>query len=211
MQTFIPEFHKGRHEYRAQGKAIPSVTQMIDFMRLTPPYPEDNGALGFGKACHKAAELEMDDFLDLEQTHPAIQPYIAGLREKRKEMSIQPLSQELRFFNRIYGYAGTLDLLALVYSGDLAICDYKTGNPPPCVELQLAGYTMGVRQLARDGDPRIPADIAKRINSGENIRRFSIQLIPHRAVVRECKDYALDDAAWVGVVALYKWKKLRNK
>jgi hypothetical protein len=195
----VIQFDEELHEYRVDSRVLPSVTNIISDLKLSPPYPEDRGALGFGKAVHKAAELYIADRLDKANTNPVILQYLTGLEEKTTEMRLRPIGQELRVWHKYLGYAGTLDYFGYVYDGDLAIIDYKSGQPPPCVELQTAGYELALRSMNF-----VP------IEPGTKLRRFSMQLLPDRAIVKEHKNRELDHAAWTGAVNLYYWKQLRK-
>jgi len=196
------QFDEATHVYSVRGAVKPSVTKIISDLKLAPPYPEDDpkGLKPFGTACHKAAELRMWDRLG--DCDSRIQPYIDGLDEKIREMRIRPLKTELRMYHGELDVAGTLDLYCEIYGGELAVIDYKTGTPPPCVELQLAGYAdMLVTTMAGEYE-------AVRHSM---IRRFSMQLTPGRALVRECPNRAFDHHAWRAAVTLWKWQNDRRK
>lgn len=203
-------FTESGHAYRLNGIPIPGATSILSDLGLTPPYKDNPDSKDFGTAVHKAAELRMWGKLDVATTHQAIMPYINGLDIKIREMQIQPIRTELRVYHKDEQYAGTLDLFCWIYGNDQAIFDYKTGQPPPCVELQIALYQKAMINMSRRG--LFPGmDIAlKESGQEEDIRRFSMQLTPDRAIVREYKD-DYDYAAAIGAVRLHKWVKNRRK
>jgi len=192
-------FNATDHTYSHLGRSYPSVTQILKALRLEPPYPEDtNGARELGTAAHKATELAAWNKLDTNKTSPVLMEYVAGFLEKAREMNIRPIASELRGIHLIDAYAGTLDLLCRVFDGEIAIIDYKTGQVARSCELQTAGYA----ELALYLESLKPQALFTRANMP---RRFSMQLTPRRAIVREYQD-THDFAAWRGAVALYKWQ-----
>src|SRR5579885_2641425 len=174
------EFDSVEHAYRMGGRQLPSVTQILEGLRLTPPYPEDRGALDFGRAVHKCCELAANGRWNPTTTSPVLVPYVNGFMEKVREMNIRPIATELRVWDPIELYAGTMDLWCWIYDEEQAVIDLKTGVPPACVELQTAGYVTALRRLLASMDTTFP-------KVSKTIRRFSMQLLPDRAVNRECK------------------------
>jgi len=212
------------HTYSSEdGQPYVAVSRVLEALKLTPPFPEEDpkGLKEFGSAIHRAVELASWDNLDMDpnnpafppdkRTHPELIPFVNGFLEKKEEMRIRPIKTELRVWDGVQYIAGTLDFLGLVYNGDLAIIDYKSGTPPPCCELQTAGYVMLLiwmykNGIVRGGENGFP-DIRV---SADKIRRFSMKLTPNRAIVKEYTD-DLDLHAWEGAVSLYKWLKERRK
>lgn len=209
-------FDPASHRYSVEGSPYTSVTQMIGALKLQPPYPEGDpkGLKDLGVAVHKAAELAMWDRLDDATTSPELLPYIAGLREKKREMNIRPIATELQLYDPLDGIAGTLDLFCWVYDAELALIDYKRSNSVAnCTELQLAGYERLIRRADAAGriEPIRMADGPRcGLHIGYPIRRFSMKLLENRAVVREYLD-PQDHAAWAGAIELYKWASHRPK
>lgn len=199
----VPAFDDVAHRYSHEGRVAPSVTQMLAGLGLTPPYAPDRGQKARGTAVHKAAELAVCNRLDYAGTSPEIIPYINGLMEKAEEMKIRPIFTEIRGIHTAEWFAGTIDLFCTVYDSDLAVIDYKTGVPPRCCELQTAGY--GELMLFIESMQPNP-----RFTRANMPRRFSMQLTPNRAIVRECKD-SFDFPAFIGAVRLYKWQQEKRK
>lgn len=205
MTAPVPDFDEAAHRYSYVAREYPSVTKMFAALGLEPPYPSDDpkGLKPRGTAIHRACDLAAWDRLDKARTTQELIPYVDGFEEKVREMNIRPIYTERRGVHLIEGYAGTLDLFCRVYDDDLAVIDYKTGNPPRCVELQTAGY--GLLALYMESFKAAPLFTRDKMP-----RRFSMQLTPGRAIVRECSD-PFDYTAFLGAVALYKWQQEKRK
>ncbi len=202
MTITTPVFAEDNHRYTLDGRRQYSVTQILEGLRLTPPYPGDRGQKAFGTAAHKACDLAVWDKLDFSQTSPVLMPYVEGFMEKAEELKIRPIKSEIIVWHEPESYAGRLDLWAEILDGEQAIFDFKTGAPPPCVELQTAGYALALEWCGiQQGWP---------VQVSPRPRRFSMQLLPGRAVLRECKDQ-FDYHAWLGAVRLFKWTNERRK
>ena len=203
MTAPIPEFDEGSHRYSHEGRPYQSVTQILTGLKLTPPYPPDTGQQARGTAIHRAAELAVWDRLDDSRTSQEILPYIEGLRVKMAEMKIRPILTEVRGVHLAECYAGTTDLLCTVFDAELAIIDYKSGTPPRCVQLQTAGYGELLAYMeSLKAKPLFTRD--------KMPRRFSMELTPNRAIIRECTD-PYDYHAWLGAVRLFKWLQEHRK
>jgi hypothetical protein len=140
--TFCAE----RHEYRLNGRVLPSVTQVLrfldDFEHVPPAVLE--AARQFGSHVHAACDLDARDVLDYDALDPALRPYVDAFRRFRAEAGIEILGSEERVCSRTFGYAGTLDLRARrrnakVSTRDMLI-DIKSGVVPRSVGAQCAAY-----------------------------------------------------------------------
>lgn len=198
-----PDFDPVQHAYTHKGRTYVSVTQVLAGLKLTPPYPETESSadkMALGTAIHKALELAAWDRLDTENTCPVILPYVEGFLEKVQELNIVPLMTEMRGVHLVEGYAGTVDLVCKV-NGHISVIDFKSGSVPPCTALQTAGYAELLRFMAGV----TTHEELKTITYGNPARRFSMQLTPGRAIVKEYRDPS-DHAAWLGAVRLYRWQ-----
>lgn len=195
------QFDANAHRYTLNGIPAPSVTTILEGVKLSPPYAENITAMHFGTAVHKACELQTAGKLDENRTHPEVVEYVAGFKEKCAEMNIRPIATELRVFHGRDHYAGTLDLWCHVFGDDHALIDFKSGSSVPrCVELQLAGYGDALIWMMENG----LITGTPLFTRSKMPRRFSMQLTPGRAIVREYTD-PHDYEAFRGAVALYKW------
>lgn len=137
-ETFDPV----RHEYRLDGRVVPSVTQLLtpiqDWSGIPKSVLEAKAILG--TAVHRACELDEDGLLDEETLDERIEPYLRAFKKFKAEKRPKLLANEKRLFHLTLGYAGTLDRLYEI-DGWPWIIDLKTAVAHnPWVGVQLAGY-----------------------------------------------------------------------
>ena len=147
------EFDEEKHEYRLDGKALPSVTTIIK--AILPPQYEFAGEwhMQRGTATHKACELLDNGTLDWSSVDPEIEPRVRAWLKFRREFHCAVIENEKRMAHAELGYAGTADRLLKTPDGELIVADIKN-SVPKAVVLQLAAYlTMfvgsGVRPIHR--------------------------------------------------------------
>lgn len=158
-------FEDDTHTYRLNGQVVPGVTSILapltDYSRVPPHVLE--AASNFGKAVHKACELDDLAELDEETLDPALVPYLDAWRKFSEDHRVAWQEIERPLANTALRYAGTPDRIGDV-SGELAVVDIKTTvELYPSVGPQLAAYAnaySGIRapamkriavQLKRDG------------------------------------------------------------
>jgi hypothetical protein len=209
LQTLT--FEPAEHKYFIDGRSAANQSTILTDLKLTPPYKDNPHSMDFGDRAHKACELSLDDRLNREATNKDIMAYVRGFDEKATEIKLKPIATEMLVFNGHAFTAGRLDIFGTVFGGELAIVDLKTGQPPDCVELQTAGYEDMLRWMAANGylDGRFSPEMIQRIKP-EPFRRFSMHLLPERAILKECPD-PYDIHAWRAAVTLWKWKFARRK
>ncbi len=196
--TFEPE----AHVYRWRGAVVPSVTQILKDLGLSPNYPEDRGWLQFGRDIHRCCELVLRD--RLESCGAVYLPYVEAFRDFVKTYRVEPINTEMQVYHSTLGYAGTLDLNCRLFGKDEATVDYKTGVPPECVGLQLAGYEMALASAT-----------GRKFGLGQR-RRFSLRLLTDetkqmgKAKLVEYTD-PFDYQAFEGAVNVWKWRFGRNR
>lgn len=143
------------HEYHYRGVRVPSVTQILKDLRISPPYSPDRGQLEFGRAMHTACERLLLDQLPISDdpadaypgTDKILHPYLNALKQKISEYKLKAINTELIVYNDIQGYAGRLDLFAASSTLNANILiDYKSGTPPESAGLQLAGYDLALNR-----------------------------------------------------------------
>lgn len=135
-------FHEERHEYRAHGRIVPSVTQvlepLVDYDKVPRAVLERARLLG--TAVHKATELYDSDDLDMDSLSAELVPYLDAWQRFRAECDFHPITIEERVYHPAFGYAGTLDRTGMV-RGELAVLDIKKMMTlGPVIGLQLAAY-----------------------------------------------------------------------
>lgn len=184
-------FNEELHEYRFNGKVVPSVTQLIEWAYNFSHVPEDvmEYKSMLGTAVHKACELLDLGTLDESSVDPVVAPYLDAYRRFTAECHPKWDAIEMRVFSEIYGYAGTLDRRGEVM-GSYGYFDIKTSatiSPP--VGMQLSGYKIA------DGD------------RGITTKRAAIQLKPNGKYQVHWFTDAMDDAAFLSAVTLSNWRK----
>lgn len=145
------EFAEEGHEYRVDGRRVPSVTQVLaplyDLDAIPPAVLSHKRAIG--QAVHRAIEFDLQDDLDEATLHPEVAPYMAGWRKWRIDRGFESFASEKRVAHPIYGYAGTLDLHGRItkklfpekHAPGETVIDLKTTfDIADAVGLQLAAY-----------------------------------------------------------------------
>lgn len=132
-------FDETLHQYRLDGRMVPSVTQIlrqcgiIDASWYTP-----EGTLR-GTFAHEATALDDRGILDESTVDDVIWPYLHAWRLFRKESGGAIIDIERRVWNDDGLYAGTLDRLVMWHSRHFLL-DIKTGAPGAWHALQTAAY-----------------------------------------------------------------------
>lgn len=86
-------------------------------------------AIDIGKAVHKFAEDYNNGVkVDPAQLEPELQQYAQAFLDFMDLHKPRILFTEVTVFNEKYGYAGTVDLIAVLANGKTAILDWKTGK-----------------------------------------------------------------------------------
>src|SRR4051794_27239936 len=115
-------FDEALHEYRLDGRRLPSVTQvlapLVDFSMVRKDVLERAQALG--TAVHRMTELHDNDDLDEESLSEELRPYLAGWKKFRAECQFEPVTVEHRMSHPVYRYAGTSDRTGVI-KGRLAV------------------------------------------------------------------------------------------
>jgi hypothetical protein len=198
--TPVLTFNEARHEYHLDGRLVPSVTQvlrgaglisLVDFADQERKLMVEMGystaslvpseilqhALARGTRVHKACHYLSEGLLDWDTVDEKDRPYVDAaaqfLADTRFELLLdqhgRPVGRELRLYSTRYVYAGTSDLVGR-WNGQLAIVDWKTGNPEDvCADLQLAAYENALREM-----PEL-AELL-RLKPGDTILRCSVRL-----------------------------------
>lgn len=135
-------FDEASHTYHFGGQVVPGVTSILspltDFSRVPPAVLE--AAANFGKAVHRACELDDLNELDEDALDPALAPYLHAWRKFSAEHDVQWDKIEQPVYHATLRYAGTPDRLGLV-KGSRAVVDIKsTAQLYPAVGPQLSAY-----------------------------------------------------------------------
>lgn len=135
-------FDEATHTYRFNGNVVPGVTSVLspltDFSRVPPHVLE--AASNFGKAVHRACELDDLSMLDEDQLDPALVPYLEGWRKFSADYAVEWDLIEEPVYHATMNYAGTPDRIGMV-KGDFTVVDIKsTAQLYPSVGPQLSAY-----------------------------------------------------------------------
>lgn len=193
----IPLFDPAKHEYRVNGRRLPSVTQLIkplydgSFDFVPEEVMEHKSQLG--KAVHYACELHDKGTLDVStvmgEVAPYFEAYLLFLKEHKPRWTLveQPLASSS-------GFAGTPDRAGSVpeYDIDFSVVDIKTvASVSAAVGVQLAGY----EKL-----------IAENLKIDGTWRRLALQLRPDGKYRIHPFDHPDDRGCFYGLLAQHHWK-----
>lgn len=134
-------FETATHEYRWDGRVVPSVTEIIGDSGCIPRFAGGEWYRQRGTAFHLAAALHDQGVLDEETVDPEIAAHLDGYRAfldaVGEDLVIGEIEQPR--FSEIHGYAGTPDRV-IRWRGKLGVLDLKTGGKAAWHQLQTAGY-----------------------------------------------------------------------
>lgn len=203
-------FDPAAHIYRVDGMVVPSVTQLLDDAGLTPDYSVVAPAVLL-HARHRGIHIDAccdlldQDELDWASVHPEALPYVEAWARFCADADYEPLASQVPLYHPGYTYAGTADSVGML-RGRWAIPERKaTTKMAATYALQTAGYGQPGMWMAPPGGGSLepvpwrtpPARL------GVQLRRDgTYRVIPY--------DDAEDLAAFLGVVALYRWRALRR-
>jgi len=143
------EFNEERHEYRINGRIVPSVTQILGdtFPGLYAGIPEHilMRRAQIGTAVHRAIELYLDSKLNVDSLHAEVRPLFESWLKwwRLVEDTAVTLYSERRF-GSLLGYAGCDDWFGTIGLEEWEI-DWKTTTAPKLThQIQTAGYHVGI-------------------------------------------------------------------
>ncbi|KAF1008955.1 MAG: hypothetical protein GAK28_00587 [Luteibacter sp.] len=150
------------HEYRFDGRVVPSVTQILARLSAEEYRGVDREtmerAATLGKATHKVIELDLRGTLDTESLSEGLVPFYRAWRNFRSMSGFEPLLSEQRVYSARYAYAGTLDLFGRL-NGRLALIDAKrTAQVPRTAGPQTSAYEAALRETRPDLTGAMPID-----------------------------------------------------
>lgn len=135
-----------RHRYTLNGAVIPGVSEILaPLVQLDRVPPQVlRGAADFGRAVHRACELDDLGRLDEQALDSALLPYLAAWRAFSRDHQVSWSLVEARVYQPQWGYAGTVDRFGRV-NGCEAVVDLKSSASfYPTVGPQLAAYAKAV-------------------------------------------------------------------
>jgi len=193
-----PQFDVIEHRYTVDGRVVPSVTQILKAVGLIDysfiPQAVLLEAARRGRLVHQALEYMDRDELDEESVDPQLAGYITACRRFYRESGFVVADIEKRVYNRLYGYAGTLDRTGFLERTP-AVLDLKTGLVLPGHALQLVGYANCLPQPRR-------------------FRRIALQLNDdgtYRVHEYPAADFERDTRAFLSAVCCVVWRMNADK
>ena len=143
-------FEEEGHRYLLDGEPVPSVTNVLSRF-----WQHDNTeAMQRGTKVHEYAEVyDLGDHAAPMEYQPYCKAYVAFREEGRWE----PVQVELPVASSTYRYAGTLDRVFKLPSGEHVLLEIKSGATHPTHVLQLAAY----QQALSEWNPNVALEIER--------------------------------------------------
>lgn len=204
----VLSFDPAAHVYCVDGVPVEwSVTQLLEAAGISPDYSKVNPAVlqhARRRGIHVDACCDLDDSpegLDWSTVHPEAVGYVQAWQVFKREYGYRPLAAQLIVYHPEYGYAGTTDCVGLLDDYPVIVERKATAKMAPSYALQTAGYAADGLWIAPPGGGVLepvpwvtPA-------------RLGVHLMPggrYNVYPYENPD---DVAAWLGVLALARWRK----
>lgn len=141
------EFNEERHEYRLNGRIVPSVTDVLQPLLMLDGIPWEilEAARIFGQHVHLGCHYHNTGELEWDTLDDKLAAYVRGYLKFLADTGFVVLASEERVASVVCGYAGTLDVRGLLRgrskTGRTALIDIKsTATLPRTVGPQTAGY-----------------------------------------------------------------------
>lgn len=186
------EFNSALHEYRLDGRVVPSVTDILSPLEDFSMVPRDvlEAARLFGQHVHEACDLLNRDALDLNTLDLALVPYVEAWRQFIKDSGAVVIASEERVVHAALGYAGTPDCV-LAWGSRVVVPDIKsTAVVPRTVGPQTAAY----------------AEAYQVMHGGPKPARYCIHLTPTGYKTHPRKNPA-DWSLFLSALNIYRFKE----
>jgi hypothetical protein len=201
------DFEPQTHTYRVDGQIVPSVTRLLDEAGLTVdytavPYRVREHARQRGLHVDSACDLYDEGDLDWASVHPECVGYVESWARFCAEEGYEPVVGQVPLYHPL-GFAGTADSFGRL-NGQWVVLERKaTARMSPLYGLQLAGYSQAPYAAPTGGGPLHPVPWGTPARLGVQLKRDgSYLVVPY--------DDATDLSAFLGVVALARWRALRH-
>lgn len=150
MSAGLPLLDEARHRYTLNGVVVPGVSEilapLVQLRRVDPQVLR--AAADFGRAVHRACELDDRGTLDEQALDAPLLPYLAAWRAFSRDHRVAWSLIEARVYQPQWGYAGTVDRYGRV-GGCEAVVDLKSGAAfYPSVGPQLAAYAKAIPEAS---------------------------------------------------------------
>lgn len=200
------EFDATSHVYRVDGAPVPSVTQLLEAAGISPDYSKVNPHVlrhARLRGIHVDLCCDLDDANDLDWStvHPEAVGYVQAWQAFKADYGYRPLASQVLLYHPTYGYAGTADNVGLLDDFPVVAERKATAKMAASYALQTAGYGIDGLHLAPPGGGRLePVPWVKPMRLGVHLQAGGrYELHPY--------EDPSDEAAWLGVVALARWRK----
>jgi hypothetical protein len=180
---------------------------LLDDAGLTPDYTFVSPAVlrharARGVHVDACADLLDQGELDWSSVHPEAVPYVEAWARFCADEGYEPACGQVPLYHPRYGYAGTADSIGTLNGRWVVVERKATSKMSPLYALQSAGYAQPEMWMAPPGGGRLaPVAWSAPARLGVQLKRDgSYLVVPY--------DDAEDLAAFLGVVALYRWRAL---
>ncbi len=150
-------FNEERHEYRLNGRIVPSVTDVLQPLLMLDgiPWATLEAARIFGGHVHLGCHYHNTGELEWTTLDDRLASYIRGYLKFLADTSFVVLASEERVASVKCGYAGTLDLRGMLRGRGKnprrALIDIKsTATLPRTVGPQTAGYSNAYTEMTSE-------------------------------------------------------------
>lgn len=148
MITKDLEFDEKLHKYSMNGRPVPGVTDVLESVGISDFSFVNKADLEYAKqrgtAVHSACEMHDNGTLEPESVDPVVSPYLEGWMKFKNDYDVEILENELRVYDPIYCYAGTLDKIAKIrvdfFGQKRVLIDIKSGGETRASPPQTAAY-----------------------------------------------------------------------
>lgn len=185
-------FDAETHTYAIKGKAVPSVSAVLEPLQELDGIPRDvlEHARILGQHVHTACAMMVNKVLEWRTLDLKLVPYVQAAKKFIEENEIKVLAAEYRMADDGLKFAGTLDLLG-VFRRYTCVFDWKATSMMP--------RTAGPQTAAYD-------HLYRRNLGGRPMKRYGVQLL-------ETGDYKLfpfedpRDFTWfVSALNIWHWR-----
>lgn len=142
------EYDPGAHRYKANGMAIPSVTQILAAARISDLSFVTQNALERGSRIHRLLEGYDRGNIRMDSVTSQDVPYVTGWADFKLQTRFKPALIEWPAWHPQYCYGGTPDRVGWI-GKKLYVVEIKTGSAPKHTGIQLAAYAMLLRRKAK--------------------------------------------------------------
>jgi hypothetical protein len=174
----------GRYVDKQSADEYVRVSDVLREFGLTDARFYDDDSRTRGHAVHLAIKLIEKGTLDEESLDPIIVPWVEGYRKFKREVPFKAQYFEQPVCNRLWRFAGTLDLMGTIADKPVLI-DAKTGAAQKSAALQTGAYAACVE---------IPGIKRYALELGDG----DYNLVPHTGET--------DARVFLGLAAAFWWK-----